>query len=68
MYCICIDKNTREISVVSRAERETMLSVLLDLKQPITSWVIATRETKDQADKFAEGFTAADDLLKKIFQ
>ncbi len=68
MYCICIDKNTREISVVSRAERETMLSVLLDLKQPITSWVIATRKTKEEADRFAEGFMAADDLLKEIFK
>lgn len=45
-----------------------MLSVLLDLKQPITTWVIAVRETKEEADEYASGFAAADDLLKKIFQ
>jgi hypothetical protein len=48
---------------MSRSERETMLSVLLDLKQPIDTWVIGLKETKTDAEKYIQDIKEANDLI-----
>lgn len=65
MYCICIHKETGELSSMTRSERETMISVLLDLKQPIDTWVIGLKETKEDAEKYIRDIQKANDLIDK---
>lgn len=65
MYCICIHKETGELSAMTRSERETMISVLLDLKQPIDTWVIGMKETKEDAEKYIRDIQQANDLIDK---
>lgn len=67
MWCICIDKESGDLFVMERVERETMLSVLLDLKQPIPSFVLREKETKEEAEKYIEEIKAANDLIEKTF-
>lgn len=63
MYCIVINKETGEMSSIARSERETMISILLDLKQPIPDWVIALRSTKQEADQYIKEIKQVNDLI-----
>lgn len=66
-YCVCIDKVNGSLLVMERSEREVMISVLLDLKQPIPSWVLAVKETKDAAEKYVQDILEANRLINEIF-
>lgn len=55
------------MSSVTRSERETMISVLLDLKQPIPDWVIALRSTKEEADQYIKEIKQVNDLINSTF-
>lgn len=46
-----------------RSERETMISVLLELKQPIDTWVIGLKETKQEAEKYIQDIKEANNLI-----
>lgn len=52
---------------MGRTERETMLSVLLDLEQSIPSWVLREKETKEEAEKYIQKIKDANDLINKTF-
>jgi hypothetical protein len=66
MWCICIDKETAELFTMERSEREAMLSVLLDLKQPIPSYVINFKSTKEEAEKYIEEIKRIDKDINNL--
>lgn len=63
MYCICLHKETGEMSIMTRQERETSISVLIDLKQPIDTWVIGLKETESEAEKYMQDIKDANQLI-----
>ena len=67
MYCICIDKETGELFIMERSERETMINVLLDLKQPIPSWVLNLKNTKNEAEKYVSDILESNRLINETF-
>lgn len=68
MYCVCIDKATGDLFVQERNERDNMISVLVDLKQPIPSWVLRVKDTKDEADQLVKDIIDANEMIEKTFQ
>lgn len=62
-YCICLDKRTFEMSIMTRLEREQMLSVLMDLKQPIPSFVIAIRNDFQEAKKYIQDIKLVNNVI-----
>jgi hypothetical protein len=65
-YCICLDKTTFEMIIMTRLEREQMISVLLDLKQPIPSFVIAVIESYPEAKKFIQEIKRINNLIDEL--
>lgn len=65
-YCICLDKNTFELSIMTRLEREQMISVLLDLKKPIPSFVIAIRNDYQEAKKYIRDIKLVNHLIDEL--
>ena len=66
MYCVCIDKATGDLFVMERSERETMISVMLQLRQPIPSWVLRMKDTKEDAEKYVSDIVEATKLIDGI--
>ncbi len=64
MFCIVIHKETGEMSIMTRTERERMLNVLMDLKQPIPDWVIGLEETEEGAQEYIKGVIDANNLIE----
>ncbi len=63
MWCVCQNKTTGELSIMARPERETMLSVLLDLGAGVETRVIAEWPTKEEAEKYVSDFIRATDII-----
>lgn len=55
MYLVCRNKDDNSLFITTRKSRETMLSVLLDLKQEIESTVVKSFTNYTQADQYKKG-------------
>jgi len=51
---------------MTRSEREQMISVLLDLKQPIPSFVIAIRSDYQEAKKYIQDIKSVNNLITDL--
>lgn len=68
MHCVCIDKATGDLFVQERSERDNMISVLIDLKQTIPSWVLRVKDTKEEADQLVKDILDANEMIEKTFK
>lgn len=64
MYCVCQNKDG-EMFIQSRAERENMLSVLMDIEQAIPTFVIKTFDNEVEAKLFVVEQQAINSLIDK---
>jgi len=51
---------------MTRPEREQMISVLLDLKQPIPSFVIALRDSYQEAKKYIQDIKSVNNIIDEL--
>lgn len=66
-YLVCQFKDEDgELFITTRNAREKMISVLIDLNQPIESVVLKEFETYDDASKYKSGIEYANKQIKKL--
>ncbi len=65
-WCVCSSRDGY-LSLMTRDERETMLSVLMDLKVPIPTYVVKTFEKKEDAEKYIRDINHTNDIIDNIF-
>lgn len=63
MYCVCQNNSTNELSIMTRAERERLVSVLIDLCEPIPTWVINVFERIEDAEKYVSDLNKSNKLI-----
>jgi hypothetical protein len=66
MWCVCQHNESGELTIMSRHERETMLSVLIGLGEPIPTWVIMVKHTKEDAEQYATNIRNVNELLAEL--
>ena len=54
------------MTVMTRPEREQMIAVLMDLKQPIPSFVIALRDDYQAAKKYIQDIKSVNNLIDDL--
>lgn len=64
-WCVCVNKVTKELFVLSRTERETMIGALSGIDY-VNSRVVRTFDTQEEAFKYMKSIRDVDDLLKNI--
>lgn len=65
MWCVCSDKEGF-LSIQSRAERETMISVLIDCKKDVPNFVVKVFLKKSDAENYIFEINKVNNLIKKI--
>lgn len=67
MYCVCINKESGDLSVMERTERDRSNNVLMDAGQIIPTWVLSVKDTLEDAEKYIQDIKDANDLIEKTF-
>lgn len=66
MWCVCSNRDGY-LSLMTRDERELMLSVLMDLKVPIPTYVVKVFEEKEDAEKYIRDINNTNDIIDGLF-
>ncbi len=65
MFCVCENKESHDLSIQERVDRETMLSVMISLGLQPLDFVIRVFDTKERAEKYIVDIKKANELIKK---
>jgi hypothetical protein len=64
-YLVCKFR-TGGLFIQTRTQRETMISVLVDMKMPVTSMVLKTFDSGEAAEKYKSEIELVDTALNSI--
>lgn len=68
MWVVCRHKDDNTLFITTRAARETMLNVILDLGQPVDSMVLRQFATYIEADNYKKEMERIDKDINKLLK
>ncbi len=66
MYCVCQQKATGELFIITRKEREMYISIFIDSEKEIESFVVKACDTMEEAIKYVKGINNVNDLIDDL--
>ena len=66
MYCVCQQKSTGELFVLTRKEREAYVSIFIDANQEIESFVVKTFDTMTESLQYIKNIRDVNDIITDL--
>lgn len=66
MWCVCQNKATGELTVMSRQERENSNSAMIEAGITIPTLVVMVKDTKEEAEQYIRNVISGDEIIDKL--
>jgi len=65
-WCVCQDNSSGRLTIMTRIERERMIGALIDLCEPVPTWVINVFENEDDAIKYVSDMSRVNGIIDNL--
>lgn len=65
IWCVCLGKDG-SLTVLSRSERESMLTILMDIGSEIPSFVVKTFDEKQEAEEYIKRIENINQIIEGL--